>query len=270
VQVSCEDQGGPVWRVALEPDSAQDGAEDVTVTVGGMEQLEAILEAAEASDACRVIVLDGRPGCFCRGMDLQDATTITAAERSRGSRLFAECLCRLRGARQLVVAAVDGDAVAGGLGLAAAADVVIATDRSAFGLPELMLGLLPAMVLPLLRERMGAHQARRLALGATSIPAEHAQALGLVDERCADAAALDKKVRAVVKTALRLQPDAVAELKRFTADIASMDHRDAIHAGRAVTDERLARPETMAAIQGFLAGDPVPWLDRYRPGKPQS
>jgi len=265
VEVCCEDRTGPVWRVALKPD---DG-EDVTVTVGGLEQLEAILDAAHESEACRVLVLDGTPGCFCRGMDLQVATTTSEAERSKGSQLFAEGLCRLRGARQLVVAAVDGDAVAGGLGLAVAADVVIATERSAFGLPELMLGLLPAMVLPLLMERVGAHQARRLALGAVSIPAARAGAIGLVDELVDDDAALERKVRAIVKNALRVQPDAVAELKRFTADIASMHYRDAVHAGRALTDERLARPETLAAITDFLSGEPLPWLDRYRPGKPK-
>ncbi|RLB51492.1 MAG: hypothetical protein DRI90_22905 [Deltaproteobacteria bacterium] len=264
MKVCCEDQSGPVWRVALLPDEGQ----DVTITLSGLEQLDIILSTAAEAASCRVIVLDGAPGCFCRGMDLQSASDLPEAERQVGSRLYAESLCRLREARQLIVAAVDGDALAGGLGLVAAADLVIATERSIFGLPELMLGLLPAMVLPLLMERIGRHQARRLALGAVSIAAPRALSLGLVDELVEDAEQLERKLRSVLKSALRVQPDAVAELKRFTTEIAFMTLRDAVAAGKALTDERLSRPETLAAIDDFLSGEPLPWLDRYRPARP--
>jgi enoyl-CoA hydratase/carnithine racemase len=263
VKVSCEDQSGPVWRVALLPDEG----EDVSITLGGLVELTAIIDGAAEAQHCRALVLDGSPGCFCRGMNLQVATTIAETERQEGSRLFAECLCRLRGARQLVIAAIDGDALAGGLGLVAAADVALATERSIFGLPELMLGLLPAMVLPLLMERIGAQPARRLALSAASVTAQRAFAIGLVDELVADPEQLERKLRSVLKATLRVQPDAVAELKRFSAEIAFMDYRDAVMAGRALTDERLSRPDIREAISDFLSGEPLPWLDRYRPNR---
>ncbi len=264
MQVCCQDKSGPAWRVAL----LGDEGEDVTITLSGLEQLDAIIKAAAGADGCRALVLDGAPGCFCRGMDLQVVGDLSEAERRTGSRLFAECLCGLRGARQLVVAAVDGDALAGGLGLVAAADVVVATERSTFGLPELMLGLLPAMVLPLLMERVGRQGARRLALSTASVASQRALAIGLVDELVEGPDQLERKVRSVLKNALRVQPDAVAELKRFTAEIAFMDYRDAVAAGRALTDERLSRPDTLAAISDFLSGEPLPWLDRYRPAQP--
>jgi len=261
MKVCCSDTSGPVWRIALTPSRG----DDVTLTLAGLRALEHLLVRAADSAVCRVIVLEAAAGGFCRGMDLQLVLTLTAAERREGSASFAACLQHLRGGPRFVVAAIDGAAIAGGLGLGAAADLAIATEASSFGLPELVLGLVPAMVLPLVMERVGPQRARRLALGVGSIDATAALGVGLIDELVGDRAALERAVRRAIKGALRLQPDAVASLKRFATEAAGELRAAAIARGRALTDERLERPEVLAAIRGFGDGEPAPWLERYRP-----
>lgn len=252
-----------MWRIALIPPPGS----EVTLTVQGLAALERLLGEGEQNERCRVMVLEAPAGGFCRGMDLQVVLALSPEERRAGSASFAACLERLRGGRKMTVALVDGAAVAGGLGLAAACDWVLATEASRFGLPELTLGLVPAMVLPLIIERAGAQAARRLALGAGSVGAEAALRAGLVDGLAPEGAGLERAVRRVIKTALRLQPDAVASLKRLLTVAAREPRAAAIERGRALTDERLERPEVLAAIAGFGDGEPAPWLERHRPGR---
>jgi len=252
---------GSVWRVRLEPD--EEGG-DVTVTAAGMEQLR----AAEESTACRALVLEATGDSFCRGMDLEGvarAGDAGAEEPSLGVALYAECLSALRDCRKCVIAVVDGAALGGGVGLAAAADVVVATERAVFGLPEVMVGLIPAMVLPVLMERVGVQTARRLAMGAASISARRAYELGLCDELCEDATKVDKVLRRLLKNVLRVEPGAVAEGKSCTSKIANRSCREGIEAGRAHTTESLTRDRTLAGIRAFVAGESLPWQERYRP-----
>src|SRR5262245_32348786 len=90
-----------------------------------------------AADPSPVIVLVGTENVFCRGM--QPSSPDSAELRSH-LQDFAECLLRMRFAKNPVVAVVNGVAIGGGLGLAATADMVIASDDSTFGLPEALFG----------------------------------------------------------------------------------------------------------------------------------
>ena len=138
-----------VWRVVLD---ASPGRDVALLDGPGLAQLDAILAAASNHDGLRVLVLESRaPGSFCAGMDLQGLSG-AASDPGAAMAAYASCLRRLRALRGVVVAVVDGAAVGGGVGLAAAADIALASERASFALPELTWGLMPAMVLPVLRE----------------------------------------------------------------------------------------------------------------------
>jgi enoyl-CoA hydratase/carnithine racemase len=261
MRVRCQDTVSSVWRARFEPDT-DDG--DVTVTAGGMGELLALLARAEEAPSCRVIVLEATGSSFCRGMDL-DGVARGGEDPADGVRLYAECLSALRHSSRLVIAVVDGDALGGGVGLAAAADILLATRRAVFGLPEVMVGLIPAMVLPVLFERIPPQKARRLAVGAASISADRAHELGLVDELVDDGAEVERALRPLLRNALRTSPAAVSALKRFTAEVAPMGCREGIEAGRAHTTTSLSQPEVLSGIRAFVAGEPLPWQERYRP-----
>lgn len=259
--VHCTEEGS-VWRLRFEAEA--EGAPP-TITYASLEALNVALLRAQSSERCRVLILEGQGGEFCRGMDLDDVAGDDPHTQD-GIRLYARCVLMLREGPFAVVSLVDGPAVAGAVGLVAAADIALATRSASFALPEVMLGLLPSIVLPLLMERMPEQKARALALSAAGVSAEQAWRLGLVDEVCEDSAALAKAARSTIKQLLRLQPAAVGELKRFSQQVAAEPLRDGIERGVTTTGRLVATPATLEAIRAFVAGEPLPWVERYRKG----
>jgi polyketide biosynthesis enoyl-CoA hydratase PksH len=133
------------------------------------------------SHDARVIALQGRQGSFCAGLDLERISDPSTVFGARDIMAFAELLDALRFAPQPVVALVDGSALGGGVGLAAAADLVIASPRASFALPETLMGVVPAAIFPHVARRMGVQRAMLMALGAPALDAQAAKSAGLVD-----------------------------------------------------------------------------------------
>jgi enoyl-CoA hydratase/carnithine racemase len=232
----------------------------------GAATLGTLRDAVEGvvSDPTRsLVLLEGAPGVFCRGLDLgvllepgkgrsvEEEADLAFAE-------FAGCLWLLRRAGKPVMAVVDGEVLGGGIGLVAAADLVIATDRSTFGLPEVLFGLIPAAVLPFLFERVPPQKARLAALVGASYDAVAAHALGLVDV-LTTADGLERTVDIQVRALLRASPRAVGALKRFTLEVASRETDAALRRGVDLSRSLLADERVREAIRGFLTGGAVPW-----------
>ncbi len=175
-------------------------------------QLRAALTDALADDAVRVVVLDHTGRVFCSGMDLAEATGGSAAEQ--GVNEFPELLQLVWSAPKPVLAVVRGPARAGGVGLAAACDVVVAGDSASFAFTEVRIGVVPAVISAVCRPRMLPHAVHRLMLTGEVFDAATAAAGGLVDLAVPDGevdATVDAQVRALAAGA----PAALAETKRL-------------------------------------------------------
>lgn len=171
-----------------------------------LRELSQLLDDAESEDGVRVVVIEGENGLFCSGMDLEDASGGPAADR------FMQLLSRLASVPLITVAKVDGSALGGGVGIAAACDLVVATPRSQFGLPEALWGMLPCCVLPYLIRRTGVQPAYRMALTTRNITASEGLAIHLVDEVSETP---DEAIRQLVLRSTRIDPSTIADLKRF-------------------------------------------------------
>jgi polyketide biosynthesis enoyl-CoA hydratase PksH len=196
----------------------------------------------------RLIVLAGSPGVFCEGAALPPAGELSDS--------FAELLRAIQRAPCPVVALVDGVAFGGGVGLAAAADLVLATRRARFGLPESLLGLIPAVVFPVLARRVGMPRARLLALGAEPLTADQAKEWGLVDELCDD---LETVLARWAGRFGRMDRRSLAAVKALVAEhYATMPdyERDASLRQSAL----LLSTETVERVGRFLAGE-APWVE---------
>ncbi len=261
MRVRCHTDGS-VWRVTLEPSPK---SQDVVLDGDGLDRLHQLLDDAE-SQQCRVMILQGQAGQFCKGMDLRFLTQHAGEDLSRRLESYARCMARIRDANHAVVAVVDGDAMGGGVGMAAAADYVIATSRAVFAFPEVVLGLIPAMVLPLLCQRMPLQKARWLALSGSKVKAAEAFTLGLVDHVAEGPIEIEQRLKAVIKQMLRANPRSVAKLKRFATEVANLDCAEALQMGAEHTAKDLLELETIAAIRGLLANESPPWFERYKPG----
>ena len=211
----------------------------VTVLLRGIE--------AAIADRARVLVIDGIPGRFCLGMDFATIDDIARLDRLAG---FAGMMHALLVAPIPTLAVIDGPALGGGLGVAAACDLVIASDRARAGLPEALYGLAPAIIRPALRGRLSAQQLRMLVVTCHSRSAQEAARLGLFDEVVAVDALAAARSRAI-RQLRRASLDTVAVLRRW--DAAALQR--ALAAGLEETAAALARPAVRAAI---AAEDP-PW-----------
>ncbi len=140
--------------------------------------VDAALAKAEADPDCRLLVITSGRGVFSTGMDLAAAGRELPPEPG-GS--FFDLLRRLTLTRLVVVVSVDGKTAGGGVGLVAAADLVHATPRSTFALPEALWGLLPCVVLPFLARRIGQQRARAMMLTTQPVDARIAAQWGAVD-----------------------------------------------------------------------------------------
>lgn len=217
------------------------------------------IERACLNRAYRVILLTGSRGTFCRGMDLGALSDPPAGtDFTAELEAFAECLRQIRYAGKPVVAVVDGEALAGGAGIVAACDLVIATADSSFGLSELLFGLVPAIVLPLLLERMPALRVRQWALTGCAHSANDARGAGLVDV-VVESRQLERAVNHWVRQLSRANSAAVARLKSLSAEARALGFESALRRGVSVTAETLREESVIGGIRGFLTGDSVPW-----------
>lgn len=177
--------------------------------------LDALLAATDDLPASlRAIVIRGAGEVFCAGGDItQFKANLQGGdpgEIAAYNRRFGTFLARLRGVGAPVIAAVQGAAMGGGMGLAAAADITIANPGVRFSLTETTLGLPPAQICAFVVSRIGATAARRLMLTAALFDTADAHRLGLIDEVAGD---LDDAVAAVLAQIRRCGPRANAATK---------------------------------------------------------
>ena len=220
----------------------------------GVAGLLAELEASEASASLRVIVLRGSSDGFCRGMDLseigEEPELTPAPQWQTATRDFARVLQQLDTTRAITIAVVEGPAMGGGVGLLGACDFVVATPSATFGLPELLLGLVPAVILPVLARRIGLHPAKRWAMTQATWKADEAKSAGLVD-RVVPTERLDVEFDRLVRVLLRAHPRGVISLKRLVRDIADSSYEGALQKGQDLLGSLLARSDVRQDIIGF-------------------
>jgi len=175
-------------------------------------QLRQALADALADDAVRVIVLDHTGRVFCSGMDLSEAAG--GGVQDQGVREFPDLLDSIWHSPKPVVAVVRGPARAGGVGLLAACDVVVAAESATFAFSEVRLGLVPAVISAVVLPRMVPHVAHRLMLTGNVFDAATAATGGLVDLVVPDAD-VDGELRAQLVELTAGAPTALAETKRL-------------------------------------------------------
>ena len=231
-----------------------------TLTLSSLEKLESDLEQALSDPTSRVWVLEGEGTAFCRGMDLGSAFS-GQGDIGAALRRFAGCLSRIRRSPRPTMAVVLGAALGGGVGLAAACDLVIASQDATFGLPEALFGLLPGAVMPVLLERMPPQKARLLALSGVTRRAEWAQAHGLVDE-VVPSADLPRGIERSARELGRVWPRSVSALRGWLCELTQLAPDAALARGAGVT-AGLARDEAVReAVRAFIEEGAVRWEGR--------
>lgn len=222
------------------------------------------LDDAQRDATVRGITLRGRGGIFCAGGDLKMFKTViqgradheTVAESSRqAGKLFR----RLATMPQPVIALVEGAAMAGGLGLACAADIVVTTRAARFSLTETTLGIPPAQIAPYIVKRVGLACARRIMLTASRFDGDEALRIGLADFAVDAAGELDLLERKIRSDALRCAPVATAVTKSLLTALESLDHRAFIDRAAGDFADSLLGDEGREGVAAFVEQRAPSW-----------
>jgi isohexenylglutaconyl-CoA hydratase len=213
------------------------------------------------------LVIEGGGGVFSAGADLKSLSDALAkpvppgeidpllALSVAGGRFFA----RFAALPFVTIAVVDGAAVGGGMGLAAAADIVLATGRARFMLTETSLGLPPAQIAPYLVARMGERVARRLALTGARLDGREAAALGLADVFCEGESERDAKLESLLQAVERCAPGANAETKRLLAACSALSPGAYVEEAAKSFAEALRGPEGREGLAAFAEKRAPSW-----------
>ena len=225
-------------------------------------ELTAAFRELGADASLRAIVLGGHGKVFCAGADLNwmRAMADYSWEQNRAdAQALADMLWTVYSCPLPVVGRLQGDCYAGGMGLAAACDVLVAADGLHFCLSEARLGLLPATIGPYVLRALGEQASRRYFVTAERFSAAEAQRLGFVHELCAPDQ-LDARVDAIVQVLVDNGPAAVKACKKLVHDVAGQPITAALRedTARRIADIR-ASAEGREGVQAFLQKRSPSW-----------
>jgi methylglutaconyl-CoA hydratase len=251
---------GAVRQIALNRPEVHNAFDDGLIA----ELTTAVVDAGRDS-AVRAIVLTGTGASFSAGADLNWMRGMAAAseDENRADSLRLAALVRtLQFCPKPTVARVNGAAYGGGIGLIAACDIAIGAQDAKFGLTEVKLGLVPAVISPYVVAAIGGRQARRLFLTGEIFDATEACRIGLL-HRVVPAEALDQTVDFTLKLLAKAGPQAQREAKALALRTAGLDEATAgqIDSENAELIARLrVSPEGQEGLGAFLGKRTPDWI----------
>jgi isohexenylglutaconyl-CoA hydratase len=165
----------------------------------------------------------------------------------------------LNGTPQVVVAAVEGYAIAGGFGILCVSDVAICTEGAGFAMSETAIGIVPAQIAPFVAQRIGVPQTRHLALTAARFKGPEALRLGIAHYLVADSAALDAKLEEVLKQIDKCAPIANALTKQVVMKVGSEPLSAVLDFAAEKFAEARRGPEAGEGLRAFAEKRPPRW-----------
>lgn len=231
-------------------------AQNMSLNIKVLEEMNLLMDEVDNEPSCRFLILEGQQGVFCTGMDFEEAV------RNRGDgvidtnqNLFMQTLKRFALSKKIIISNIDGQVMAGGIGLAAASDFVIATPRSQFSLSEALWGLLPACVIPYLIRRVGFQKAYMMTLTTLPVSAEQARQMNLVDEVHDNPADIIRRFSIPLS---RLHEKTIGDIKQYFRKMWMIDDEMEVNAiqkiSSLVTDDQVQNN-----IREFLDHQVFPW-----------
>jgi methylglutaconyl-CoA hydratase len=248
-QILCDRQGA-VARITLNRPEKRNALDAVMIA-----ELQRALAELAADGAINVVLLRGAGRDFCAGADLAALQRLTASagpiDNLADAMQLGELLIAMRRHRCIIVATVQGNAIAGGAGLATACDMILAADDASFGYPEVNLGFVPAMVMTLLRRALGEKLAIELAARGERIDAAHALRIGLINHVFPRASFEADTERWVSGLAAR-SGSALQLTKRLFYGMEGVPFEEAVRRGAEVNVLARFTDDCRAGVQRFL------------------
>ncbi|MEM6817998.1 MAG: enoyl-CoA hydratase-related protein [Pseudomonadota bacterium] len=228
--------------------------------------LQSVLDAVRDDRSVRGITLRGKGGVFCAGGDLKALKWLgglngEAAEQEikqlslSGARIFEA----VNSMPQVVIALVEGAAMAGGLGLACCADMLIVEADAKFAFTETAIGLTPAQIAPYVIQKVGYAAGRRLMLTAARFNGSQACSLGLADQCVSGEQALVDAEEVIRAQVLQCAPGAVADIKSLILTLPELSAHERVNAAADNFARRVLSEEGREGLAAFAQKRKPAW-----------
>lgn len=228
-----------------------------TISLAFLRSFHCCIDRIESNPSITLVVIRSAKSEFCVGMDFEEFTE-NLQHREHDNplpELYMRLLTRLSQMDKLVVACIEGSVLAGGVGLAVASDIVIATKNSSFSLPEIIWGLVPSNVLPFLIRRVGFQVAYKMTLTGEVLSATKAEESRLIDILADD---IDSALRMLLIRAERLQCDSIADVKHYFRQLWYVGYEQE-HAAVEHLKSLLMKERVRNNISNYVTKNQFPW-----------
>lgn len=215
------------------------------------------LDAALADSAVRCIVLTGKGPAFCAGADLKNPPGMTTG--GRPGTTLADVLARIMDSPKPVIAAVNGAAFAGGLGLVGAADIVITVDSAPFSFSEVRIGVIPAVISVACLPKLGSHHGMKLFLTGERFNGSRAVEIGFA-HRAVPLAQLRTAVLEEIALLRLGGPLALAECKRLVRRMQQLPRDEAFREAAEWSARMFRSAEGAEGMAAFRDKRPPAWV----------
>lgn len=229
--------------------------------------LRAVFDILRERRDIKVVILRGAGGTFCAGADLKNMEQSFGDPPKPGekdpiavwNRGFGTFLEAVNTTPQVVVAAVEGYAIAGGFGILCVSDVALCTEGAGFAMSETAIGIVPAQIAPFVAARIGVPQTRHLTLTAARFKGAEALRLGIVHYLAKDTAELDTRLEQVLRQIDRCAPIANALTKQVVMKVGTEPLSSVLDFAADKFAEARRGPEAGEGLRAFAEKRPPKW-----------
>jgi methylglutaconyl-CoA hydratase len=226
-------------------------------------ELSAAFTKAQKDSDVKVVILNAEGESFCSGADLaylQRISKFDFQQNQEDSQSLMRLFLQVYTLRKPVIAMVQGNALAGGCGLATVCDLIVASKETAkFGYPEVRIGFIPAIVMLFLMRRVGDGNARGLTLRGSVIKAEEAQRIGLVNFVVGEIE-FERFGRQLAEEIVRTcSASSLGLIKELLARIHGMSTQDALDYAANLNALTRMTEDCKRGIEAFLNKEPITW-----------
>lgn len=225
-------------------------------------ELKAAFEAYENDNLVKIIVLKARGEVFCAGADLaylQQMQGFSEKENLEDSSKLKDLLLTIYTLKKVVIAQVQGHAVAGGCGLASVCDFIVTVPEAKFGYTEVRIGFVPAIVMVFLLRKIGEARVKQLLLVGDLVTAEEALQLGIVNT-IVSREDLESEVTSFARHLLLSNSvNSMMVTKQMIAQVQSMPLEDALAFAAEMNAKTRASEDCKKGVSAFLDKKGIVW-----------
>jgi methylglutaconyl-CoA hydratase len=225
-------------------------------------ELKEAFTAAEDNDEVKVVILNSMGETFCAGADLeylQKLQKFSFEQNMADSIHLKELFLQIYQLKKVVIAQVQGHALAGGCGLATVCDFVFSAPEARFGYTEVKIGFIPAIVMVFLMRKVGEGKAKQLLLSGSWISAHEAKALNLINGIIAKERLAEEVVTFATQLIESNSGYSMSVTKQMMAKIQSLSLEDALTFAAEMNAKARASDDCRRGIAAFLNEEKIRW-----------